>query len=542
MKPHKTTKVIAVGTLILFSLTAVSFKTNLFEIAKQLEIFTSVYRAIHLNYVDETNPAALVESAIKNMLVDLDPYTVYLNEQDAEGLKMAQAGAYAGIGAEVRLVEDHLVIVEVYEGMPADVAGLKAGDEIVSIGGLHVRDFQSDALELLKGNPGDVVSLSCRNKETLREVSVVISAQEPKAVPFFGMTTNQTGYLVLTRFSATAAQEVREAVLALKESGATQLILDLRDNPGGLLAEAIAIVNLFIPKDELVVFTQSNIEEFNQTYKTRQEPLDAQIPLAILINGNSASASEIVAGSLQDLDRAVVLGGKSFGKGLVQRQLPLTYGTQLKVTISRYFTPSGRCIQALNYRVRDNSGQATKKSSFNSFRTRNGRVVADGGGISPDVLIPIESSGLLLSAIIEKHLIFEFANHYVQQHSFSSIADFVFTDSDYADFVAFANVKGFVFETPQETELKRIFAEPSDFSGIPDAQTAYRSLLLSFEKGRQMAYETFEPQLKRALAAEIVKRQFYKSGQFQYALMRDETILTARTLLNDSKRYSDLLN
>ena len=323
------------------------FKSDFFEIAKQIEIFTTLFKELNMNYVDETNPAELMDSAIKNMLEELDPYTRFLNEQDVEAYKINNAGEYSGIGALVRSYESKLLIVEPYKGYPADKAGLKAGDEIIKIGDITVADFDDNASELLKGANNTSVDVTFVRQGETKTATLNREGVEVDAVPFYDMIDKKTGYIVLSRFNRKASSQTKSALQDLKGKGAERLILDLRGNPGGLLTEAINVTNLFVPKGELIVTTKSKVKKFNQEYKTKNQPEDLDIPLVVLVDGRSASASEIVSGGLQDLDRAVVMGARSFGKGLVQRPLKLTYGTQLKVTISRYYTPSGRCIQSL---------------------------------------------------------------------------------------------------------------------------------------------------------------------------------------------------
>ncbi|MEX0359370.1 MAG: S41 family peptidase, partial [Allomuricauda sp.] len=314
------------------------FKSDFFEIAKQIEIFTTLFKELNMNYVDETNPAELMDSAIKNMLEELDPYTRFLNEQDVEAYKINNAGEYSGIGALVRSYESKLLIVEPYKGYPADKAGLKAGDEIIKIGDITVADFDDNASELLKGANNTSVDITFVRQGETKTATLNREGVEVDAVPFYDMIDEKTGYIVLSRFNRKASSQTKSALQDLKGKGAERLILDLRGNPGGLLTEAINVTNLFVPKGELIVTTKSKVKKFNQEYKTKNQPEDLDIPLVVLVDGRSASASEIVSGGLQDLDRAVVMGARSFGKGLVQRPLKLTYGTQLKVTISRYYT------------------------------------------------------------------------------------------------------------------------------------------------------------------------------------------------------------
>ncbi|MBT8272440.1 MAG: S41 family peptidase, partial [Bacteroidia bacterium] len=368
-------------------LTGSAFQSDFFEIAKQIEIFTTMFKELNMNYVDETNPGDLMNTAIKNMLNDLDPYTVFMNEQDVEAARINNTGDYTGIGASVKTLKDKLVIVEPFKDYPADKAGLKAGDEIIKVESAVVANFKENAGDLLRGSPGSKVNVTYLRQGKTYTATITRQAVEAKAVPLYSMVDDKTGYIALAKFTATASRETSNALKDLKADGAERIILDLRGNPGGLLREAIAIVNFFVPKDQLVVTTKSKVEKYNKTYFTQKNPIDTQIPLVVLIDGGSASASEIVSGSLQDLDRAVVIGTRSFGKGLVQRPKQLTYGTQLKVTISRYYTPSGRCIQALDYWNRDDKGNAirVKQENYNEFKTKNGRSVFDGGGVQPDI-------------------------------------------------------------------------------------------------------------------------------------------------------------
>jgi carboxyl-terminal processing protease len=366
--------------IISIFLTGTAFKSDFFEVAKQIEIFTTMFKELNMNYVDETNPGDLMDTAIKSMLNDLDPYTNFMNEQDIEAARINNTGDYTGIGASVLTLKDRLVVVEPYKGYPADKAGIKAGDEIIKIENVVVADFKEDAGNLLQGASGTSVNLTYLRQGKTNTATIKREEVEIHAVPHFSMVDDKTGYVVLRQFNDKSSSETSNAIRSLKSQGAKRLILDLRGNPGGLLNEAVNIVNLFVPKNQLVVTTKSKVKKYNKTYYTLREPLDTEIPLVVLIDGRSASASEIVSGALQDLDRAVIVGARSFGKGLVQRPKPLIYGTQMKITISRYYTPSGRCIQALDYWHRDENGKATRveKENYNVFKTKKGRNVYDG--------------------------------------------------------------------------------------------------------------------------------------------------------------------
>lgn len=518
-----------------------SFKSDFFEIAKQIEIFTTLFKELNMNYVDETNPAELMDTAIKNMLGELDPYTTFLNEQDVETYKINNAGEYSGIGAIVRSSNNQLLIVEPYKGYPADQAGLKAGDEIIRIGDVNISDFKDDAGELLKGAANSEVSVTYKRQGQTMETTIKRGAIEVDAVPYYHMVDDQTGYIVLSKFNEKASSQTKDALNNLKSQGATRIILDLRDNPGGLLSEAINVTNLFIPKGELVVTTKSKVKKFNREYKTHKQPEDTEIPLVVLVNGGSASASEIVSGGLQDLDRAVIIGARSFGKGLVQRPLRLTYGTQLKVTISRYYTPSGRCIQSLDYWNRDDAGNAVRNSQFNDFLTRSGRKVQDGGGVMPDVEIAALKSNDLTSALLENHLVFDYATRYYYKHQPGSPAAFNFTEADYDSFKLYVRQQNFNFETRTEKELQNAIAmEDQDLFGGA-LQDNYRSLLSEINQQKIRALDKYRPVLQKNLEDEIIKRYFYREGLYEYYLTNDQAIQTATALLADPSRYKAIL-
>ncbi|MBS9461331.1 S41 family peptidase [Flagellimonas sp. 389] len=517
------------------------FKSDFFEIAKQIEIFTTLFKELNMNYVDETNPAELMDSAIKNMLNSLDPYTRFLNEQDVEAFKINNAGEYSGIGALVRSYESKLLIVEPYKDYPADKAGLKAGDEIIKIGDTKVADFDDNASELLKGANNTSIEVTYVRQAETKTATLKREGVEVDAVPFYDMIDDKTGYVVLSKFNRKASGQTKAAILDLKGKGAERLVLDLRGNPGGLLSEAINVTNLFVPKNQLIVTTKSKVKKFNQEYKTKNQPLDLNIPLVVLIDGSSASASEIVSGGLQDLDRAVVMGARSFGKGLVQRPMKLTYGTQLKVTISRYYTPSGRCIQSLDYWNRDGEGKAVRNTKFNEFTTKNGRKVQDGGGVMPDVEIASLKSNTLIDALKQNNIVFDFATDYYYSHSFSNVDDFTFSDADFTTFKSFAQKQDFSFETESEKLLEESINAEEHLLG-KDVQEKYKDLLLAMNRGKISALDTYKKEIKKDLEDEIVKRYFYRDGLYEYYETHDDAILTAKALLNDSAKYEAILN
>lgn len=534
-------KVLVPVIAVVFLIAGSSFKGDFFEIAKQIEIFTTLFKELNMNYVDETNPAELMDTAIKSMLNGLDPYTKFLNEQDVESFKINNTGEYSGIGALVRNYSNKIMVIEPYKGYPADKAGLKAGDEIIKIGDLTVADIKDDADELLKGANNTSVDITYKRQGEVRTTTINRGAIEVDAVPYYKMIDANTGYIVLTKFNQKATSQTKEALLNLKSEGAKKIILDLRDNPGGLLAEAIHITNLFIPKGELVVTTKSKVKKFNQSYRTTKQPVDTKIPLAVLVNGRSASASEIVSGSLQDLDRAVIIGARSFGKGLVQRPLKLTYGTQLKVTISRYYTPSGRCIQALDYWNRDKNGKAIRNTQFADFKTRNGRKVQDGGGVLPDLEITTSKTNLLTQAILSENIIFDYATDYYYSHSLNSVSDFNFGESDFDSFKKYVSKSGFTFETKAEKALKEAMRGEKSSISDPAVTESYNTLLATMEKNKISALDRYKEEIQKNLEDEILKRYFYREGLYDFHLQNDEAILTAKALLNDEAKYREIL-
>ncbi len=539
MKKKILIPVIAVGILF----TTVSFKNDFFEIAKQIEIFTTLFKELNMNYVDETNPAELMDAAIEGMLDDLDPYTKYWTEQEVEDAKINRSGEYSGIGSTVRTKNKVMTIIEPRKGYPADKAGLKAGDQILKIGDISVADFEGDAGDLLKGSPGSDLKVTYLRQGKTTQTTIKRAEVDVDAVPFYKLIDEKTGYIVLTKFNKKASAQVKEALISLKNDGAENIILDLRGNGGGLLIEAIRICNLFLPKGELITTTKSVVKKYNKIYKTKEEPVDTQIPLAILINGRSASASEIVTGSLQDYDRAVVIGARSFGKGLVQRPKPLTYGTQLKVTISRYFTPSGRCIQALDYWNRDEKGNAvrTNAQDYKEFKTRNGRKVFDGGGVFPDIEIASAKMSPITKALAKDNAIFEYATEYYYKHQYSNLNEFNFVSSDFEDFKKFLKKTDFTFETETETAFEKALQQ-AEKDGIKDQlSSVYKQLENTIDQAKNKELDDRQDEIQNLLIDEIVKRYFYRDGLYEYQVLNNKEIAEAIRVLNDTKRYEGIL-
>ncbi len=536
-------KIAVVGCGVVLFLSTVSYKSDFFEIAKQIEIFTTLFKELNMNYVDETNPAELMDTAINSMLQDLDPYTHYWNEQEVLAAKINNLGEYTGIGATVMVRDNKIVIVEPYKDYPADKAGLKAGDEIIKIGDVSIANFEEDAGELLNGAPNSKVDITYNRQGETKNTVLSRGSIEIKAVPYYKLLDGDIGYIVLSQFNRNASKETIQALKDLKNQGATSIILDLRGNPGGLLSEAINVSNIFVPQGELITTTKSAVEKYNKVYETTRQPVATSIPLAVLINGRSASASEIVAGSLQDLDRAVILGARSFGKGLVQRPKDLTYGTQLKITISRYYTPSGRCIQALNYRNRDREGNAVriKTNEYNEFSTRNGRKVYDGGGILPDITMETSKYSSITNALLLENAIFDYATEYYYEHTLEKPEEFEFTDADYREFKEYLKSSGFSYRTMTEIHLREAFETAEDEGLDTKISEAYSDLEKIIQEEKRIALDEKKAEITSLISDEIIKRYFYKEGLFDYSVQQNPEVLEAKKVLLDPVKYKRIL-
>ncbi|UKM65526.1 S41 family peptidase [Flavobacteriaceae bacterium GSB9] len=526
---------------IFFGTTA--FKNDFFEIAKQIEIFTTLFKELNMNYVDETNPADLMDTAIKSMLENLDPYTNFMNEQDVEAARINNTGDYTGIGAKIQTLKDKLIVVEPYKDYPADKAGLKAGDEIIKVGNTVVANYKENAGELLKGSPDTSVEVTYKRQGKTQTATINRAEVEIKAVPHFSMINDKTGYIVLSRFSRKAYVETNYALRDLKAQGAQRIILDLRGNPGGLVNEAINIINLFVPKGQLVVTTKSKVKKYNRTYLTQREPIDTEIPVVILIDEKSASASEIVSGALQDLDRAVIVGARSFGKGLVQRPKQLTYGTQVKITISRYYTPSGRCIQALDYWNRNEKGEAVKidQKNYHEFKTKNGRKVFDGGGVYPDVPMGTYKTSPITTAIVNNNLVFNYATQYHYKHQIENIDGFELTNKDFSDFKNYLKTNNFSFETDTEKALKKAFETAKKEELNDDIETDYKTLIANLEQSKKTVVDENKDFLLKLLTEEIVKRYVYREGLYEYYKTHNPEIKKATEILGNPSIYNNYL-
>ncbi len=505
-----------------------------FEISKNLEIFTELYKELNIYYVDDTQPGKLMKTGIDAMLNSLDPYTQYIPESDMEDYRFMTTGQYGGVGALIKRKGDVVVVSEPYENYPAMKAGIWAGDEIVEVDGRKIAGMNTDEVsKLLKGQAGSTVKVITRRaggEATVHE----LTREEIKIpdVPYKGIVdeTNHVGYIKLNSFTQTAGQEVRTALKELKEQGATHMILDLRGNGGGLLREAVNIVNLFVPKNELVVETKGKIAEWDKTYKTLSEAMDADMPLVVLVDGGSASASEIVCGALQDLDRAVVVGERTYGKGLVQQTRDLYYNSKLKVTVAKYYIPSGRCIQKIDYAHRDSSGTAVTvaDSTIKAFKTRNGRPVFDGRGIAPDVNVMEPELAKVVGGLYQEDLFFDFATNYRQTHpDIGPAASFKITDEIYTSFVNFVKDKRFDYDTESMQALDSLIAKTKQERYYEHAKTQIEALKQELAPDRTEDLVNFRTDIEEALKYEIVARYHFQTGRAQSAMSTDPYVRKA---------------
>ncbi|GAA4942273.1 S41 family peptidase [Algibacter agarivorans] len=530
-----------IACVIFFSTTA--FKNDFFEIAKQIEIFTTLFKELNMNYVDETNPGDLMDTAIKSMLADLDPYTNFMNEQDVEAARINNTGDYTGIGAKIKTLKNNLVVIEPYKDYPADKAGLKAGDEIIKVGNTLVENYKESAGDLLKGAPDTSIEVTYKRQGKTQTATIKRAEVEIKAVPHFSLINDKTGYIVLSRFSRKASAETNYALRDLKAQGAEKIILDLRGNPGGLVNEAINIVNLFVPKGQLVVTTKSKVKKYNRTYYTKKDPIDTEIPLVILLDGNSASASEIVSGALQDLDRAVIVGSRSFGKGLVQRPKQLTYGTQVKITISRYYTPSGRCIQSLDYWNRNEKNEAIRvtQDNYNAFKTKNGRQVFDGGGVLPDVSMGSDKNSPITKAIVNNDLVFNYATDYYYKHDVKDVNNLKLSDKDFTDFKNYLKTNNFSFKTDTEKALYKAFETSKKEALNDNIETDFNVLMSNLTQSKTSVIDENKDYLLKLITEDIVKQYVYREGLYEYYKIHDSEIKKGTEILSNTSTYQGYL-
>ena len=519
-----------------------------FDIARNLDIFATLLKEVNSYYVDDVNPNRMVKSGIDAMLNTLDPYTNYIPEDEIENYRTMTTGMYGGIGAVIGRRKDRNIILMPYNGFPADKAGLKIGDEILEIDGFDVKKKNSaEVSKLLKGQAGTKVKLKVVKLGKTEPEIIEFQRERIKVdnVPYFGMVSGNIGYIQLSEFTSDASREVKKGIEDLKAKGATKLIFDLRDNPGGLLNEAVNISNLFIPKDKLVVNTKGKVAEWVKEYKALNPPFDTEIPIAVLISGKSASASEIVSGVLQDYDRGVLIGQKSYGKGLVQTTRPLTYNSQLKVTTAKYYIPSGRCIQAIDYSNRGSDGTVKKfaDSLRMAFKTSNGRVVYDGGGVSPDVEVKRESYAQITSSLISKDLIFDYASVYYLAHpKIVPAKEFQLSDAEYNDFVTWLKDKEYDYTTKVETSIKDLAAAAQKEKYYDEIKVQLDALKTRMAHNKEHDLEKNKDEIREVLEHEIVSRYYFEKGVKEAGFDDDPEVKEAIRVLNDSALYQKILS
>lgn len=531
--------------LITGSAGLVSFKDgDEFKIVKNLDIFYNLFRELHLYYVDDTDPQKLVEESIEGMLSNLDPYTSYISPEDKKDFKFQTTGDYGGIGSMIRNAGDFVIISQPYKGFPADKVGLQPGDTIIQIKGDSITGKSiKEVSDLLKGVPGTEVKVTIRRPYVDTALTKTITREEihVKAVPYSGEIKDNIGYIRLRKFTKDAHKEVEQALTQLKENqNVEKLILDLRNNPGGLLDESVKLCGLFVDKGQTIVETKGKVDEFNKTYTTENKPMDKDIPVVVLVNDHSASASEIVAGAMQDLDRGVVVGQKTHGKGLVQSTRPLSYGAQLKVTTAKYYIPSGRCIQSRDF---DTEGKSENipDSLSKKFKTENGRIVYDQEGIMPDVKVQPEELSKIAASLYSKQFIFNFANYYVAHYdSVSSINSFSVSDSLYQDFKSFIEGKDFDYQTRSEKELNKLIKTAKKEKYYKLAKDQLKALRKKISHDKNKDLRTFKDEIKQLIKEEIISRYYYKAGKLQAQIQDDQQVEKALDVIQ-TDRYDKIL-
>ena len=535
----------------IFVVAGLAFKPveDYFEISKNLDIFVSLFREVNMYYVDETKPGEMMKTGIDAMLEGLDPYTNYISESEIEDYRFITTGEYGGIGATIRQMDGNVVITEPYEGYPAQKSGIRAGDIIKEVDGKAIGMKNGEEINhLLRGQAGTSINLGVSRGGESQLLKFELKREEIKVknVPYYGMLNEDVGYIKLTGFTENAAGEVKDALLKLKsENNCKRLVLDLRDNPGGLLREAVEIVNLFTEKGIEVVFTKGKVKDWDKSYKTLNPPVDNSIPLVVLVNKGSASASEIVSGALQDLDRAVVIGQRTFGKGLVQQTKPLTYGAQVKITVAKYYVPSGRCIQALDYSNRNDDGSVEKVSDslITAFKTKGGRIVYDGAGINPDVLTKTTEANVLLNTLLSRNFIFDFATLYTRSGNKPANAkSFQLSDADYQKFIEFMKDKNFEYSTKSEKDLFSLMEDAKHEKYFEDIKSEYNSLKQKMENRKKDDLMKLKEEIIPLLEDEIVFRYFYQSGRLEAGIKYDKEITEALKIVGDVQKTQQILS
>jgi len=548
MQRSKRNIIIAASLILLFSVGFTTIGNKDMELVKNLDIYYTMFRELNMFYVDETDPEELVTTSINSMLSSLDPYTTYIPESDMDDFQFQTTGEYGGIGSLIRRSGSYTIIADPYKGFPADKAGLRAGDKILEVDGKSIKDAAVQKVsDLLKGKPGTEMLLTIERYGADKDLDFKIKREKISIsnVPYYGMLDEQTGYIRLANFTTGAGQEVENAVKKLKsEHGMKSLVLDLRSNPGGLLIEAVRVCNLFVDKGEMVVNTKGKVKQWDSEYITQKEPLDKEIPLVVMANRGSASASEIVAGALQDLDRAVVIGQRTFGKGLVQTSRPLKYNAQLKVTTAKYYIPSGRCIQALDYSNRNEDGSVgtIPDSLITEYQTRNGRLVYDGGGIQPDFEVIPEMLSEITLQLYTQNMFFDFATIYrVENDELADPINFKLSDDEYKSFEAFVESKDFEFKTSSEQAFEKLVKTAKREKYYEVASEEFSSLKEKLSHNTLKDLQTFGTEIRQILGEELVNRYYYQQGRIMAQIQDDPQLDKAKEVLNEPGILKEVL-
>ena len=530
---------------LLFSLQAKA-QSNGFEVIKSLELMDQIYENLDLYFVDDVQPGKLSKVAIDAMLKELDPYTVYYAEANIEDYRLMTTGQYGGIGSLIKKADEYVYISEPYEGNPAQKSGLRAGDKILEVDGKTMFNKPSDQVsDALKGPKGTVVKILVeRFNEGNKLIEITRDEIKIPDVPYYGIIKEKVGYISLNSFTQTASEEVKKGIIAMQKEGMEQLILDLRGNGGGLLIEAVKIVNFFVPKDKVVVFTKGRVKEENHVYKTMEEPIALGLPLIVLIDEGSASASEIVAGSLQDLDRAVIIGEQSYGKGLVQRTYDLKYGSKVKITIAKYYTPSGRCVQRLEYYDKE-SGAKPKEISdslLRKFKTQNGRDVIDGRGIDPDLAIEKEDLSQFSALLFSKNIFFNYATQYRSKNKEIAAADkFQLSDDEYAIFKTYVLNAKLNYSTAAQNALKKLKLEAEKEGTFDELKAEYENILVKISPDPAKDLDKYRIEIAEMLENEIVSRYYFQKGRTINSFEHDPAVIKAIQTAMDNNSYNAIL-
>jgi carboxyl-terminal processing protease len=538
---------ITLGTLAL-AFTVFSFNDDFFQISKNLDVFASLYKEVNINYVDDINSAKMLKNGVDAMLDNLDPYTEFVPESEIEDYKLRYVSTqYGGIGAGIFVRDNKIFVSDVFEGFPAQKADIRPGDQLVKINDIELAGKNNDQVSLLlKGAKGAAIKITTLREGDAKPAEKNLVREEIKQpnVTYYGMVDGNMGYIKLDKFLENSAEEVTNALIAVKKNNPNGIILDLRSNGGGILQEAVKIVNLFVAKDVEVVSQKGKIKEKNYSYRTVSDPIEPNLPLVVLVNGHSASASEIVAGSLQDLDRAVIIGQRSYGKGLVQQTFNLPYNSLVKITIAKYFIPSGRCVQEVDYAHRKDDGSLSKiaDSMMHEYKTRDGRSVYDGSGVYPDLFIKQEKFADITQALVGKLLIFEYANKYRNTHpQLAAVKNFSISDADYDDFVKYLSGKNYSYSTTSEKVLNSFKTEAGKDKQFDEVKAEYEALRAKMVASKKNDLQQNKAEIKQVLENEIASRYYFDKGRYEVNFKYDKELAQAVKTMQDKAQVASIL-